>query len=49
MKECLEEMRKSPQKDIILNCYGGRNTILEDLYEIEKTIGNLRYLGIFTP
>ena len=49
LRKCLPYIRKCEKRDIILNYYSQESEYLvsEDLYWIEKHVGEIRYLGIW--
>lgn len=51
LRECAHLVRKCGKRDVIV-CYYGQtdeNLICEDMYWIEKNLGEVRYLGIYEP
>ena len=51
LRECAALVRKCGKRDVIL-CYYGQSEeklICEDMYWIEKYLGEIRYLGIWEP
>ena len=51
LRECLDYVSKCKKRDIIICHHGHEKKRLasEDLYWIEKNIGNIRYLAIWNP
>lgn len=49
LRKCLPYIRKCEKRDIILNYYSqeSEHLVSEDLYWIEKHVGEIRYLGIW--
>ena len=51
LRDCLDLKNKCKKRDIIICHHGHEKKRLasEDLYWIEKNIGDIRYLGIWMP
>ena len=51
LRDCLDDIKKMNKRDIIICHHGHERKRLasEDLFWIEKYIGNIRYLGIWNP
>lgn len=51
LKSCLQYVQKCDKRDIIICNYAcdSEKMVSQDLYWIEKNLGEIRYLGIWNP